>query len=175
MTAEPTLGWMDHGHAAREREALIELLCDSVDGGASVGFLPPLDRGEAAAYWTSAEAAIEHSGRKLLGLWMGGQLAGSVQLQQAAYPNGRHRGDVMKLMVHSRFRGRGFARVLMRAMEDEARRMGLELLVLDTLQGDAAEGIYRKLGWNEAGVIPKFARHFDGELHATVVFYKKLE
>jgi GNAT superfamily N-acetyltransferase len=81
----------------------------------------------------------------------------------------------MKLMVHSRFRGRGFGRMLMGAIEQEARRMGLELLVLDTLQGDVAEGMYRKLGWQEAGVIPKYARHIDGQLHPTVVFYRALE
>ncbi|MCU1234605.1 MAG: GCN5-related N-acetyltransferase [Candidatus Solibacter sp.] len=175
MTAEPTLAWMDRGQAAREREALIALLADSVDSGASVGFLPPLDRAEAEAYWSSVDAAMEHTGRRLLGLWVVGELAGSIQLQRAEYPNGRHRGEVMKLIVHRRFRGRGCARMLMSAMEGEARRMGLELLVLDTLQGDVAEGMYRKLGWQEAGVIPRFARVANGELHATVVFYRILE
>jgi acetyltransferase len=166
---------MDRARAAAEREGLMALLTDSVDGGASVGFLPPLDRREAESYWDGVEAAMEQADRRLLGLRVDGKLAGSIQLQRAAYPNGRHRGEVMKLMVHSRFRGLGLARMLMGAMEDEARRMGIELLVLDTLQGDAAEGMYRKLGWQEAGVIPKFARVAGGELHATVVFYKLLE
>ena len=61
------------------------------------------------------------------------------------------------------------------AMEEEARRMELELLVLDTLQGDVAEGMYRKLGWQEAGVIPRYARIANGELRATVVFYRILQ
>jgi ribosomal protein S18 acetylase RimI-like enzyme len=174
MMAEAAIAWMDQARAAREREALIALLTDSVASGASVGFLTPLEPREAADYWAAVEDAIGRTDRRLLGLWADGELAGSVQLQRATMPNGRHRGEVMKLMVHRRFRGRGFARILMRAVEDEARRMGLELLVLDTMQGDVAEGLYRKLGWHPAGVIPKYARGADGELHATVIFYRAL-
>jgi acetyltransferase len=171
--AETTIGLMDRAQAAGERDALIALLTDSVESGASVGFLPPLERRDAEAYWAKVDDAMEH-GRRLLGLWTDGQLAGSVQLERAAMPNGHHRGEVMKLMVHRQFRERGFARMLMRAAEDEARRMGLQLLVLDTMQGDVAEGLYRKLGWHAAGVIPRYARGADGELHATVIFYRTL-
>ena len=46
--------------------------------------------------------------------------------------------------------------------------------MLDTRQGDVAEGLYRKLGWQEAGVVPRYARGADGALHATVFFYKEL-
>jgi ribosomal protein S18 acetylase RimI-like enzyme len=165
---------MDQARAAGERAALIALLTDSVESGASVGFLPPLARQDADEYWRAVEDSIGRTGRRLLGLWANGELAGSVQLQRAAMPNGRHRGEVMKLMVHRRFRERGFARLLMLAVEGEARRMGLELLVLDTMQGDVAEGLYRRLGWHPAGVIPRYARGAGGELHATVIFYRTL-
>ena len=37
-----------------------------------------------------------------------------------------------------------------------------------------AEGLYRKLGWQEAGVVPRYARGADGPLHSTVFFYKEL-
>ena len=62
----------------------------------------------------------------------------------------------------------------MTALEGEARSLGLQLLVLDTRQGDTAESLYRKLGWREAGVVPGYARSADGSLHATVFFYKDL-
>jgi len=175
MIADVEIAWMSGAQAAEERESLVALLTDSVDGGASVGFLPPMERGEADRYWGSVFAAMESAGRRLAGAWVSGELAGAIQVQRAALPNGWHRGEVMKLMVHSRFRGRGLARGLMAAMEEEARRMGLTLLVLDTLQGDVAEGMYRAMGWVEVGAIPKYARVGSGELCATVVFYKVLE
>lgn len=165
---------MDRAGVIRERDALAALLTDSVDGGASVGFLPPLDAPTAEQYWMGVADAIDAADRKLFAVWADGVLAGVVQLQRSATPNGRHRGEVMKLMVHSRFRGRGFAVRLMAAAEQEAGRQGLSLLVLDTRHGDVAEGLYRKLGWQEAGVVPRYARGADGALHATVFFYKEL-
>jgi ribosomal protein S18 acetylase RimI-like enzyme len=165
---------MDAAHLLRERDALVALLTDSVNGGASVGFLPPLDAETAEQYWMGVAEAIDAAGRKLFAVWADGMLAGAVQLQRSATPNGLHRGEVMKLMVHRRFRSRGLGARLMTAVEEEARCQGLSLLVLDTRHGDVAEGLYRKLGWQEAGIVPRYARGADGALHATVFFYKEL-
>ena len=156
-------------------EALVDLLRDSVDGGASVGYLPPLDPAAARAYWESILAEVAAGSRLLLAAFQDDQLAGSVQLELVQKPNGRHRAEVAKLLVHSRFRRRGMAQALMRAVEDQARQHRRTTLVLDTRQGDLAEGLYRKLGWTEAGVIPRFALNGDGGVDPTVFFYKLLE
>ena len=156
-------------------DALVDLLRDSVDGGASVGFLPPLDPAAARAYWDGILAEVADGSRLLLAAFEDDQLAGSVQLELVQKPNGRHRAEVAKLLVHSRFRRRGMAQALMQAVEDQARAHGRATLVLDTRQGDMAEGLYRKLGWTEAGVIPRFALNGDGGVDPTVFFYKLLE
>lgn len=63
----------------------------------------------------------------------------------------------------------------MSQLEREAYAAGFNLLTLDTKQGDAAERLYRKLGWVEVGAIPRYALDPDGRsLHATVLFYKEL-
>ena len=62
----------------------------------------------------------------------------------------------------------------MAAAEDAAVRAGLDLLVLDTLRGTDAEGVYRHLGWTRAGEIPRYAATPDGALHPTVYYYKSL-
>lgn len=63
----------------------------------------------------------------------------------------------------------------MQAIEEEARRAGFRLLTLDTRQGDAAERLYRRLGWTIVGTIPGYALDPDGgQTHATVIFYKAL-
>jgi ribosomal protein S18 acetylase RimI-like enzyme len=78
-------------------------------------------------------------------------------------------------MVVPHARRRGVALALMRAAEAAAVEAGRSLVVLDTREGDAAEPLYRLLGWIEAGRIPGYAQNPDGSLHATVIFYKALK
>jgi ribosomal protein S18 acetylase RimI-like enzyme len=153
-----------------ERRRLIDLLVAVVDDGASVGFLPPLARAEAAAYW---EGVLE-PGVLLLVAEAAGEVAGTVQLHLALRPNGRHRAEVAKLMVHPRARRAGIGRALMLAAEAEAGRRGRTLLVLDTRAGDVSNRLYRSLGYVEAGRIPRFARSAGGRLDDTVIYYKEL-
>jgi GNAT superfamily N-acetyltransferase len=103
-----------------------------------------------------------------------GRIIGTVQLRLASYPNGRHRAEVAKLLVHSSWRRRGIATELMRAAEREAAAAGVWLLYLDTETGSGAEPFYRGLGWTEAGVIPDFAYGPDGRLSPSTFFYKRL-
>lgn len=152
------------------------LLQDVVGGGASVGFLPPLGAEEARAYWESVAAALEDGGRRL---WIAraadGGIAGTLQLDLASQANGRHRAEVVKLMVLSATRHRGLGRLLMEAAEAEARKLGRTTLVLDTRQGDPSEALYRGMGWQPAGTIPRYARSADGTLHTTAIYYKLLD
>lgn len=147
----------------RHRPALVALLQDAVDGGASVGFLPPLAAEDASAYWDSVAAALA-----------GGGIAGTVQLDLAGQGNGRHRAEVTKLMVLGSARRRGIGRLLMEAAEAEARGLGRTTLVLDTREGDPSEALYRGMGWQLAGTIPRYARSADGTLHTTAFYYKLL-
>jgi acetyltransferase len=159
----------------RHAGPLAELLIDAVDSGASVGFLPPLSREDADAYWRTVAGALTAGHRILLAVFDAAGLAGSVQLDLPAMPNGAHRAEVVKLFVHRRARGRGLARALMAAVEAEARQAGRTLLVLDTRAGDAAERLYEAIGYVRAGTIPRYARSASGELHATVFLYRWLE
>jgi GNAT superfamily N-acetyltransferase len=159
----------------RHRPALVALLQDVVGGGASVGFVPPLGADEAAAYWESVGAALKGGGRRL---WIAraadGGIAGTVQLDLAGQANGRHRAEVTKLMVLSSARRQGIGRLLMEAAEAEASRLGRTTLVLDTRLGDPSEALYRGMGWQPAGTIPRYARSADGTLHTTAFYYKLL-
>lgn len=153
---------------------LIHLLLDAVQSGASVGFLPPLSEEEARDYWQAVFAEMAGGSHVLLLAREAGQIVGSVQLVLATKANARHRAEVQKLFVLQAQRRRGTGRALMLAVEQVAREHERTLLVLDTRQGDAAEQLYRSLGYSEAGVIPHYARGASGVLEATVVFYKSL-
>lgn len=100
---------------------------------------------------------------------------GTAQLELPWKPNAAHRAEVQKVLVLRSERGRDMGRALMEAIEAEARRQGGTLLVLDTRQGDTADGLYRRLGYVEAGVIPGYARNSAGTLDACVFFYKTLD
>ena len=153
---------------------LADLLCDAVDSGASIGFLPPVLRNEANSYWESVEQAMRNGSRVLIVASDASGIAGAVQLGLEMRANGNHRAEVIKLMVHRRSRGRGLGRELMKQAEAVARGLGRTLLVLDTRRGDAAEQLYTKLGYERAGVIPRYARSASGELHDTVFMYREI-
>ena len=157
------------------REGLIDLLCDSVEDGASVGFLSPLKREIAAAFWHDMlrEAGLPYR-VILIATTEQGEVVGSVQLALGQKENGRHRAEVQKLLVHSRYRNQGLGRRLMEAIEHEAQQRGITLLVLDTIEGELAEQLYLKLGYIRVGEIPQYASFPDGRLWATVIFYKEL-
>ena len=159
---------------ARERE-LVDILVDCVDGGASVGFLPPLARAEAAGYWRSVAEAIADGSRVLLVAGpTGAPATGTVQLDLCTRANGLHRAEVVRLLVHRAARRQGLGRMLMEAIEAEARRRERTTLVLDTREGDPSEILYRSLGWQCAGVIPRYARSAGGALDGSAFYYKIL-
>ena len=159
-----------------ERAALVALLRDAVESGASVGFLPPLGDAEAASYWATVAAGLREGSRVVLVARddeLG--LVGSAQLELAMRANAGHRAEVTKVMVHRRARRRGVGRALMLALEDHARRLGRTTLILDTRQGDPSEVLYRAVGWTFAGAIPDYARSATGALDATALYYKLLD
>jgi GNAT superfamily N-acetyltransferase len=155
-------------------DGLADVLADAVNGGASVGFVTPFGPGDAREWWRSLSADIEAGRVILLVAREGARVVGTVQLRLAAWPNGRHRAEVAKLLVHRDARRRGVARRLMAAIEEVARREGRSLLILDTLQGSEADNLYRSLGWTEAGTVPDYAAWPDGRLAPTVIFYRQL-
>lgn len=162
---------------APEAEALVpvlaDVLADCVAGGASVSFMAPYSRADAADFWQAVAGAVARGTVSLLVAEVDGAVRGTVQVAYDLPPNQPHRGEVRKLLVHRGARGRGLGRALMQAAEGEAARHGRTLLTLDTAS-PAAERIYDGLGWTRVGTIPDFALYPDGKLCDTVIFYKKL-
>jgi GNAT superfamily N-acetyltransferase len=154
--------------------ALARILVDCVEGGASVSFMPPLGVGEAEAFFRGVAEGVRLGERILLGAFVRDELVGTAQVVLKMPPNQPHRGDVAKLLVMRSARGMGVARALMLAVEREALAAGKTLLVLDTVTGGVAEGLYSRMGWVRVGEIPDYALMPDGELTATTIFYKRL-
>lgn len=158
----------------RQQDAFIELIRDSTDHGASVNFLAPLGADTAAAFWGKVADKITSGDIVLLAaLDDAGQMLGSVQVGLDMPPNGVHRAEIKKLLVHTTARGQGLGKALLFAAEEAARQHGRTMLVLDTEKDSLAEALYRRYGYIELGIMPKYARAaLVDELRDCVFFYK---
>ena len=152
-------------------DELGKLLCDAVNGGAPLGFLPPLDRDHAWAYWVEVSRSIAKGSVHLLVAEHGGELIGAVQLREAGGTDASHRAEVAQLMVRSLFRQRGHGRQLMLAVQALARARGRTTLLLDTRAGDRSERLFHALGWVRSGEVPQYARSADGALYAASLYH----
>ena len=147
-----------------------------VHAGASVSFVLPFSREQAAAWWSDRILPAVRSGDCLvLTARMQERIVGTVQLDLATPPNQPHRAEVRKLLVHPEARRLGIASALMTAAEDVALQAGRTLLTLDTLTGSMAEALYVSMSYIRFGVIPGYSRRPDTvELDAATFLYKPL-
>lgn len=160
--------------AEREIDGLSDVLIDCVEGGASVGFMRPMSRVKAAAYWREVSMSMARGERIVIAAEDPvGAIVGTVQLLLDVPENQLHRGDLAKMLVHRRARRRGLGAALIAAAEECARSAGRTLLVLDTASGDA-ERLYRRQGWQRCGRIPEYALFPDGTPCATTIYFKSL-
>ncbi|MFC0624953.1 GNAT family N-acetyltransferase [Kribbella deserti] len=176
---------------------LARLLVDAVEGGHSLGFVAPFDAAEAREWWQGRYDAVAAG---TLAVWLArdaggavgtrgaggavgardaggvgaGSAVGTVSLAFDGKANGRHRGDIVKLMVHREARGQGYGRRLLSIAEEAAAEAGLTLLMLDTEAGSAAETLYDKAGWTRYGVVPEYAADPAGVLQPCSFFYKQV-
>jgi GNAT superfamily N-acetyltransferase len=152
---------------------LAALMIDVVEGGASIGFMLPIDAERAEAFWRRIAAGVDGGERVLFVADDGDGIVGTVQLVLEQPENQPHRADVAKMMVASRARRQGIGAALMRAAEHEAQARRKSLLVLDTASADA-ERLYVRLGWQRCGTIPGYALLPQGGRCDTTYFYRVL-
>jgi GNAT superfamily N-acetyltransferase len=156
-----------------ELDELSDVLIDCVEGGASVSFMLPLERRKAMEFWNGVVASAAGGGRILLIAKDKDGCIGTVQVLLDQPENQPHRGDLAKMLVHPRARGRGVGAELLRHAEEAALQAGKSLLVLDTAN-PTAERLYERGGWVSCGLIPNYALMPDGPLCATRLYYKQL-
>jgi GNAT superfamily N-acetyltransferase len=151
---------------------LADVLIDSVESGASVGWTAPPSQDEAGAWWREQLAASH------LEIWIArdvtGRVLGTVSLQLVSKKNGRHRAEVAKLMVHREGRGQGISTKLMESLEAFALAQGRSLLLLDTETGSLAESLYARWGWKVFGTVEGYTLADDGSMSGTTFMLKRL-
>ncbi len=158
----------------RQLEDLCALLIDAVEGGGSLGFLKPMEPERARAYWETVARAVQAGDKALLVAEIEGAILGTVQVVLEMPQNQPHRGEISKMIVHTKVRQLGLGMRLLVAAEERAHIAGKSLLVLDTQTGSAAEHLYRKAGYCPLPPLPDYALTPDGMLAPTTIFWKRI-
>jgi GNAT superfamily N-acetyltransferase len=149
-------------------DALATLLVDVVEGGASVGFLLPLPREEARAWWR--ETLPDPWTQTWVARDDGGAVVATVRLSRASKANSRHRGEISKLMVARSARRQGLASRLMETAERAAfEEHSMRLVLLDTETDSPAQPFYLARGWAVVGVIEDYATTPSGDPAPTTI------
>jgi GNAT superfamily N-acetyltransferase len=156
-------------------DQLASVLVDCVEGGASVSFMSPFSQADGLAVFRKVASSVASGDTVLLAARLNGEIVGTVQLGLDTPPNQPHRADIKKLLVHRSARGHGVGAALMAQVEEEAKRRGRWLLVLDTVPGENGYRLYTRQGWTRSGIIPDYALFPDGRLCDTAVFWKRLD
>src|SRR5689334_2403685 len=113
-------------------DALAQLLLDAHASGMALGLPAPLTPDSAREAYEHAAAQLDPGQRVLLAAFDGDELVGAVQLDRAEVGNGRHRGEVRRLVVRAERRGAGIGGALLDSVVECGRRLDLQLLWLST-------------------------------------------
>lgn len=107
----------------------------------------------------------------------GGVVIGTATVTRKAHPLEAHRAELTSLVVHPDYQRRGIARRLVEESKTYAKNMGIEILEISCRGGEAAETVYRRLGFIEWGRLPRGLVEPWGEhkVYDVVHFYQPLE
>jgi RimJ/RimL family protein N-acetyltransferase len=116
-----------------------------------------------SSYDEEQRRPVEDSAKRLAsphqlfwGAWDGEELAGMVGLERETRAKNRHKATVVGMYVGMEHAGTGLAKRMFAALLEEARREGLELLVLTVTEGNEyATRLYESLGFRSFGIEPK--------------------
>jgi len=134
-------------------EQLADVLVDCVEGGVSVSFMSPFPHDSALGFFQKVAISVAAGDTALLAAKLDDRIVGTVQLGLDTPPNQPHRADIKKMLVHRATRGRGIGAALMAEVEEEARRHGRWLLVLDTVPNENGHRLYLRSGWQQTGIV----------------------
>jgi ribosomal protein S18 acetylase RimI-like enzyme len=154
---------------------LSEMLVEAVANGGSVSFMHPLPLQDAKAFWRDSLGSADRGERIVLGAFDGAELIGTVTLLLKLSQNQPHRAEIAKMLTRLSHRHRGVATALLREAERTAIEHGRWLLVLDTAEDEGAAGLYERVGFQLAGLIPDYAFKPYGGLTGTLIYWKRLQ
>lgn len=137
------------------RADVSSLITSVVEQHGAVGWLSVPDASEISQWLDSELAAVRAGAAHIAMVRIDGLAAGMGILSLSRAPVLARNAEVRKLMTRPDARGRGVGRVVLLALEDKGRELGLENLLLDVRGNNhAAMALYESAGWLRCGVVP---------------------
>lgn len=116
-----------------------------------------------SSYEEESQRGVDDAAKRLAspdavfwGAWDGENLGGMVGLLRETRAKGRHKATVVGMYVAMEHAGVGLGKRMIDLLVQEARREGIELLVLTVTEGNApATALYESAGFRSFGIEPK--------------------
>jgi len=141
--------WEDFGD-------LLELINSLVDEGASITLNKRVSREEEADWLGKKLASMEKGEAIFIVTEVGGKVVANSEVTRMI--GAMSHVGLLGIVIRSAHKGIGIGTEIMKAIIEESRKAGLKVLVLDVFDtNDVAKSLYRKMGFKEAGKIPKGA------------------
>jgi GNAT superfamily N-acetyltransferase len=135
----------------RLRAEMLDLwYCVNLAGGA-VGFTTENTRDDVEPFLDAALERVVAGRDALVTLRVDGELAGFAFLVENGTPLRAHWRTVLRFMIDPDRQGLGLGLVLMDAVHEEARRLGLKHLQLTMRDGMGLQSFYERAGYHEVG------------------------
>lgn len=154
QSVTPYVEWLREADAA-VRDEVHAVVAAVVAQHGAVGWLEVPDADETGRWLEDELRGVREGTAHFAVAKVGGAVVGLGILSVFHPPVLARNGQVRKVMTHPQARGKGVARAVLLALEDEARRIGLENLLLDVRGNNhGAMAIYESLGWLRCGAVP---------------------
>jgi RimJ/RimL family protein N-acetyltransferase len=153
-------------------ERMVALYAEVADEGRWLGAEPPVDTDELRARWARRLADGEgiHLVAEAEAGAEDGPAAGRLVVGQASLEIAAYRVANLGTLVDRAWRGRGVGTALVRAAVDAARDRGCHKVALQVWpHNQVAQALYRKVGFEEEGLLRRHYRRRNGELWDAVV------
>lgn len=156
------------------RARLIDVWTDVANAGGAVGFVPPVTRDEVKEVADRAFDGYASGGGHIVVATIDGDPVGLAFLEHRPGPLFRHWATVRRLQIHPSFQRRGLGARLLSAVEDTARRLGLEALHLTVRGGTGTDSFYTRRGYEHVATIPEMIRVAPGDDRDELYLIKQL-
>lgn len=138
------------------------------NAGGAVGFVPPVTRDDVEPVAREALRRVARGDDHLVTATETGRLIGFSFLERRPGELFRHWATVKRFQVAPSHQGRGLGGALLEAVQEHARRLGLDHLRLSVRGGTGTEAFYRRFGWEEVARIPRSIRVAEGDLREEI-------
>lgn len=142
-------------------DGLTELINSLVEEGAPITMDRVITRVEEAEWLAGCLANIEKGRTIMVVAEVNSKVIGNSEMNRL----GGHQSHVglLGIIIAREYRNRRIGTKMLKTLIEESRKAGLKLLVLDVLSTNTkARHVYEKVGFREAGVIPKMAHTSEG-------------